>query len=528
MSENNLHTVVTRFFLFLTQTILWFVVLVILFGRSQVSVPVQAQESIDGQLALMDSLDTTQVAIPWLEYEHTNSSTTNQDADSLLCRFGVNAPSGVTKYPVADLRVSWYQNYATSPNPSRPQDMEYVQMVRLKQSSGDTYIPTPSTSVISQTAALNPGSIWFIGNEPDRLFYQDGIEPLVYAKAYHDLYHLIKSVDPTARVFAGSIVQPTVIRLIYLDLILSAYQQTFGTRMPVDGWSIHNFILNELSCAVSEEDCWGADIPPGVDVIQGLRIDVQQHDDFDLFVEQIERFRYWMWLNGYQDTPLYLSEYGVLMPKGVFKPDFSEQRVNQFMDRTFDYLLTVTDERYGYRADGNRLVQRLSWFSTDFTQYNGQLFDSKSGAYTSMGTFYKDYAQLVQEAVDFYPVAVTVDPPILVDTGEPVTVTVTAQVANSGNNFVPQDVEVRFYDGDPQSGGAQIGETQLLQLAGCGAWGRVSVTWPNLGSGVHDVYVTVNGLPGGVVEDNPALTNNQVSERILVTSEQIYLPTLRR
>ena len=36
--------------------------------------------------------------------------------------------------------------------------------------------------------------------------------------------------------------------------------------MPVDGWSIHNFILPEVNCDFFPENCWGADVPPGIDL----------------------------------------------------------------------------------------------------------------------------------------------------------------------------------------------------------------------------------------------------------------------
>ncbi len=490
---------------------------------------VHAQEAAGARADRNDLGETTSLSLPWIYSGKSNTSgNPSQDSNGLLCRFGVNAPSGVMNYPVDELRVGWYQNYATSLNPDRPQGMEFVQMIRLSQPGADRYTFTPSASVISQIAALNPGAIWFVGNEPDREFYQDGIDPDLYAQAYHELYSLVKETDPTARLFAGSIVQPTRVRLLYLDKVLAAYRNHYGVSMPVDGWSIHNFILNEASCDAFPGDCWGADIPPGVDEIEGLRIDVQDHDSFDRFVEQIEGFRKWMWLNGYQDTPLYLSEYGVLMPQGLFEPDFTETRVNLYMKKTFDYLLTTTHSQYGYQPDGNRLVQRLSWFSTDYTDYNGQLFDRTSGALTGIGLYYKNYTSAIQETVDFSPIKIVTNPTMPVYNGDLVTVTVTAQIANSGNALAPQEVEVSFYDGEPGAGGIQIGETQSVLLSGCGSNAWPSVTWPNLDQGHHSVYVVVSGRPNGLEEKDTALVNNQLSQVIMVATEQIFLPALSK
>jgi hypothetical protein len=257
-------------------------------------------------------------------------------------------------------------------------------------------------------------------------------------------------------------------------------------------------------------------------------VDVQDHDDFDLFVEQIVRFRHWMWLKGYRDTPLYLSEYGVLMPQGLFNPDFTEERVNQFMQKTFDYLLSATDNQYGYRPDGNRLVQRLSWFSTDYTDFNGQLFDSVSQNFTGIGRFYKSYTHAIQETVDFHPIKIATNPTVPIYNGDLVTVTVMAQIANSGNGLASQAVQITFYDGNPSTGGNQIGETQSIRLSGCGDEAWVSVSWPNLNQGLQTVHVTVTGDQDSLAEQGEALNNNQLSQTILVATEQIFLPTLSR
>lgn len=491
--------------------------------------PVQAQETDDPSTKRVDRYVKDALEIPWLHPLDARQILNPQGTDSPLCRFGINAPDGVVSYPVDRLRISWYQNYGTRLNPERPRGVEFVQTIRLSQRSTNRYGTVPSTAVISETAALNPGSIWFVGNEPDRKFFQDDIEPHLYAQAYHDLYSVIKAVDPTARVFAGSIVQPTPLRLLYLDKVLAAYRDMYRKSMPVDGWSIHNFVLNEASCEVfSLSECWGADIPPGIDAVEGLRVDAQDNDNLGLFIEQIERFRHWMWLNGYRSTPLYLSEYGVLMPQGVgFNPDFTPERVSQFMKSTFDYLLTTTHSEYGYPPDGNRLVQRFSWFSTDYLGFNGYVFDPESRDFTGVGLAYADYASTMQESVDFLPVGLVPSVVPIID-HQPVTLTVTAQIANSGNGLSSQPVQVRFYNGNPDEDGVQIGETQVVQIAGCGKTTYATVKWPDLIAGTYTVYVTVNGLPDSLAETGDALNNNVLSQNILIIRGPVFLPVLQK
>ncbi len=144
--------------------------------------------------------------------------------------------------------------------------MQYFRMIRLSQTGVDTYNVSPSLVEIDAIAEADPGAVWLVGNEPDRRVYQDAMEPLAYAVAYHDIYQALKQADPTAQVFAGNIVQSTPLRLKYLDLVLQAYQSRYNTFMPVDGWGIHAFILNE------EKGKWGADIPPGLDETVGMVI----------------------------------------------------------------------------------------------------------------------------------------------------------------------------------------------------------------------------------------------------------------
>ena len=154
---------------------------------------------------------------------------------------------------------------------------------------------------------------------------QDDLEPHVYAMAYHELYELIKTADPTAQIFAGAIVQPTPLRLQYLDLVWDSYQQFYNETLPADGWMIHNFILNEVSCEYDNTNCWGAEVPPGIEANFGEILTIEDNDRIDLYIERIERFRQWMADRGYRGLPLYVSEFGVSMPDDFgFSPGTGE------------------------------------------------------------------------------------------------------------------------------------------------------------------------------------------------------------
>ena len=246
----------------------------------------------------------------------------------------------------------------------------------------------------------------------------------------------ILSLDPTARVFAGGIVQPTPLRLAYLDRVLAAYAAAYGRAMPVDGWAIHGFLLNERSCEAYQNDlnvCWGADIPPGIDATDGMVLTPQDNARLDLFEAGIVRFRTWMADNGYRGTPLYVSEYGVLMPP-VF--GFPPETVNRYMTDTFDYMLNATDAVIGLPTDDNRLVQRFSWFSTLDVRFNGYLYrstdpnDPLAAPYvlSEMGEHYAAYTAAVPETSELGIVSLKVigDPPTHV----------AATISNWGNRSV--------------------------------------------------------------------------------------------
>jgi len=208
-------------------------------------------------------------------------------------------------------------------------------------------------AAIRWAAFHNREQVWVIGNEPD-VIWQDDVTPEVYAQAYHDLYALIKKTDPSASIAAGSISQATPLRLVYLDRVLAAYQNLYGESMPVDWWAVHGYVLQE------ERGSWGVDIPPGLSENQGELYSAKDHGRLDLFEAQIIAFREWMTINGYRDTPLALTEFGILLgANDGYTPDIAAQYLRQ----TTSWLTTATDERLGYPKDENRLVQCWAWFS---------------------------------------------------------------------------------------------------------------------------------------------------------------------
>ena len=447
-----------------------------------------------------------------------------EDHRTPLCPFSVNVQGGgITEDQAEYLRIGWYLDYQASSSPARPNGSRYMPVVLLAQIGIDGYRYSPSGSQLQQAIDANPGADWLIGNEPDRRHWQDDLEPDVYARAYHELYYLIKSADPTARIVAGNIVQPTPIRLAYLDLVLSSYHRLYGEPMPVDVWGIHNFILNEVSCEYDPYNCWGAEIPPGIDAPYGEILTIEDNDSLPLFMQRIERFRQWMTDRGYGGLPVYLTEYGILMPQDY---GFPWSRVNTFMSNTFDYLLTATDSSVGNPNDGHRLVQRFSWYSTSDMTFNGWLFDPDSGEPTESGQHLAAYTAQIAEAIDLSPVRVFAQPAAPFSHGENVTFTLKALVTNSGNISSTHSVAVQFFDGDPSAGGVKIGTDQILPpLPGCGGNGVAQVEWAGVAPGAHQVYAVVDSAQAVPESDE---MNNVANQTILVATHQAFLAAIYR
>jgi len=272
--------------------------------------------------------------------------------------------------------ASWYLDWAA--RKTTPGEFpEYWKMVRV---SKDGFFPTPSE--IIQIAVENPGQVWILGNEPD-VIWQDNVIPEDYAKTYHDLYYIIKTTDPSASIAIAGISQATPLRFEYLDRVLNAYQTQYGERLPVDWWTVHGFVLRE------ERGSWGVEIPPGLTADQGFLYEISDHSRLDYFENHLRDFRAWMAERGYRDTPLALTEFGILMPPEY---GFTPEIVSQYLKDSFHLLLTMQDEDTGYPSDDNRLVQRWAWFSlTDPVYPTSNLADLESDRLTIVGEAYRDF-----------------------------------------------------------------------------------------------------------------------------------------
>lgn len=273
------------------------------------------------------------------------------------------------------LGSGWYLDWRMHPA-AQSSGLVHWQMVRVHEEC-----ISPSVEEIQAAAKHNPGQVWIIGNEPD-VIWQDNVTADRYAMSYHNLYGLIKAADGTALIAVGGISQATPLRLQYLDQVLQTYQKLYQEAMPVDWWTVHGYVLRE------EKGSWGVDIPPGMDATQGELYEVSDHGRIDLFEGQIIAFRQWMAKNGYQLTPLALTEFGILMPSDY---GFTSDMVADYLEQTFNWLSETKDEAIGYPEDEQHLVQKWAWFSISDENYStSDLGDLPTGKLTKVGERFRD------------------------------------------------------------------------------------------------------------------------------------------
>ncbi|MEZ4617237.1 MAG: hypothetical protein R2867_17240 [Caldilineaceae bacterium] len=426
--------------------------------------------------------------------------------------FNVARDGGTTidTYDAARLGAGWYHDYGWRKVPSNPGGIEFHQMVRANIDR--TRLP----AILGKAIENSPGAVWILGNEPDR-YGQDGLLPAEYATFYHDLYTFLKGADPTSRIAIAGIVQPTPIRLRYLDMVLSSYQQQYGVPMPVEIWDIHNFIL--------PEDCgWGASIPPGLNAYRNEAMPcdptLNEHGNINTFKAQIRAFRTWMKARGFQNTPLIISEYGILLSK---YHGYDYTRVRNYMRGTFDYMLNTTDADLGYPADGNRLVQEFAWFSLNFWEFdiktyfglNGNLFDHDSLQIMPLGLDYAAYTQAVtlrtiDLAIQEFHASTSTLP-----ANQPVTF-YTGFVNQGG--IAATDVAVQYWNGHLRAGGTLLATVPVASqvLVGCHRSLQSSYQWTPSQSGLYTIYTT---LTAGNIDLEFEEENNSASLAIQVEGD---------
>ena len=519
-----------------------------------------------GPLARRPIAGQTVAALP--AYSPSTSVTPGSLGAALNCRYGVSAPSSTRPWlPV--IGAGWHVNFTQTGNFFDGSEfVRFVHTYQNKDGQGN-YLPGYTLSrdgsfnqnTLRGTVNAAPGSLWFIGNEIERIG-QDEIFPETYAQAYHEIYHLIKEEDPTASVGIAPLVQITPNRLDYLEKVWDAYAHSYNQAMPVDVWNAHIYILPEVlpsgapngiasvamgttdfSQVIYESDNNAANCGNPNDNIYCWA----EHDNMQIFAKQVTTMRQWMKDHGQQNKPLVISEFGILYPNewepgnpgaGCFQDEFGNcftpARTNSFMHNAFTYMETTSSPSLGFPADNNRLVQQWLWFSL-YSSYVGRasnlLLDNYYTGFTPgdpaalspMGQTYRAevatrgtpmpnlYLEKAVGAVGFMPVPGSV------------TVDLVAKIRNSGNARSVQPVTVTFYRDAALT--QPIASAPLGPLTvGCSAFQyEARVSWTLTTPGRYRYWVKVD--TGNVLAESNENDNVQQGV-VLVNPYQTFVPIL--
>ncbi len=499
------------------------------------------------------------------------------DANPLApnCRIGINAWGSQLRdfNLVENFGTGVYFNYIASATPNAMAGAEHIGLVMVEQlRPGEPVKPIDEPRICDGTyteyvfrpplqdgpgkfgdlVRQNPGKLWFLGNEPDRRADDNSdVCPQQYADAYHDFYHFVKAIDPTAQVGVAGLVQVSPGRLQYRDIVWDTYLANYGTPMPVDVWNIHIYLLSETSNG-------DAHIAVGTD--PALRIPFSHqcgipgticsanHDNVQLFAEQIIAMRRWMNDRGQRNKPLVLSEFGINLPYNYGgtctdtvcpanpAPDypcycdtngktFHPERVANYLRATMDYMLNAKSASLGYPADDNRLVQQWIWFSAETSGPGSasNLIRSTNSSYvlTPQGQALREFASAIPLKVNLRPTVTWAPSRASADGTAPVTGKLYAEIRNNGTQALNAPFQVTFYANVSQT--AVIGSVTVPGLGGCARTGvTVEVEWPDRPTGVHSYWVAVdpaNSTPGENVIRGSFMAN---------PSGTLYLPLTRR
>lgn len=496
------------------------------------------------------------------------SSTPLGVADAPVCRYGAYAWNNDQAAFLDDIGLGIAGNFTVNFGLQLPNGIEYMPVIRMKQAKDaqgnrlndyviTTQPLTDSPGGLGPIIQNNPGTLWLVGNEVDREGLQDDMMPWVYATAYHDVYHFIKERDPSAQVAISGLVQVTPGRLQYLDIVWDTYIDKYGTKMPVDVWNMHIYVLSEK---LEDGSPGRAAIALGTDpalakIESGGKASVchlsqyycfAEHDDMNVFKEQVLAMRNWMKAHGEQQKPLILSEYSILFPCDTCteqNPDpntcylmdefgncFTQERVKQFMENTFNYLRTAKNSNLGYARDDNRLVQQWIWFSTyiDPGPQNSEvgsasnLLKDPPTALSQIGLKFQSEVAATSHQPDLQPVYFSGT--VGFTDGGTADVPLTVNVGNNGNTAV-DSFTVTFY--------SDVALTEIIgtvtvnnTLGGCARHlVPATVTWTGLEAGTHNFWVKVDSA-NAIAEDSES--DNISSGIVLVDPQQTYLPLVRR
>ena len=502
--------------------------------------------------AIYSTTDTTPVAASTLSSPIVQAGDMSMPhsptATARNCRYGVSSLFDNESPFIQELGVGWVLNFGANFDRPVPDGVEYTPMVRFKpqldgngERTGNYRVPTQpfthDSNGLGPIIDANPGKLWIVGNEVDRIEWQDDLMPDVYATAYHDAYHFIKDRDSSAQIAISGLVEVTPGRLQYLNMVWESYLEKYNTTMPVDVWNMHIYILPELR---QDGGNAGAAVALGTNPALAIKdagnppdrtlcphddvYCMAEQDDMTIFAGQVVAMRQWMKEHGQQNKPLILSEYSLLNPVDYtdeYGVSFSRERNRDFMLASFDYLESATDANLGYPMDNNRLVQQWLWFTVYFyPRFSSNLlqegYTADNYVLEPSGTAFSDTVNGKRPfSINTFISEVSSTTATTITPTGTISATIAATIYNNGDTATTMTSTVRFYAKEDGTELIGVGEVSS-GLIGCARnAAQVEVVWDGLEAGVHRYWAKMDG-------------GNTVSGIVIVNPKQVFLPTILR
>jgi len=457
-------------------------------------------------------------------------------ANDTNCRIAITVPYGIDGYDIASLGINSLLDWEVDPPATLPPNIEHIKVLRVRSDIYNYYVNT-----LPAWLSIYPGSTWVIGNEPDTWHsQQDNNTPEVYAQRFFQLASILRS-DPNAKIGFAPIVQPTPIRLRYLDRVMARLDDPDlagsleAAKGLIDIYVPHAFILNEQPGYE-----WGAGIPPGFenDYADAMVItDPEETHNIEIFKTLVRNFRQWLKNNGEQNKPVWITEYGSLMPpldppSGIDFYNVSDEVTRDFMLASYEFLLGAEgiDLDLGYPADDHRLVQRAYWYSLNEYRwrFGGALFDPIDKSRTIVGNGFVTYNPDDLVGVpdpDIFPISAEVIPLRYTPGSGKMRVDylLFVRVGNHVPGNLLTNINVELFEQ------AVLADMQPGQLPRCGGEGIIALYWSNVGPNIaHHLEITAHVDPASGTDID--LSNNTLFLSITPISTPLenFLPLLSR
>jgi len=281
-------------------------------------------------------------------------------------RFGVGLVFG-KKRATARLGAGWYLNWRYKP--ASGVDLEFVPQIAA--SPGRRNVSRGHLARLERYVRTHPASypdrtIWLVGNEIGYVPGGDARTPEQYADDYHRCHRMLKRLNPSYRVAIGPIIlsqhqEYAVAPYVehqggyhYLTRVLEAYQEKYGTDLPVDCYSATAHLLQNRGTNV------------------------------ELLKQHVIRYRQFLADRGQRDKELIITEFSC----GALRMfDTTPEEIVGFMEEAFHYLTTAKDADIGCPRDGGHLVQKWAWFIL------GSVNPFLKLALVKAGAFHFDFSQ---------------------------------------------------------------------------------------------------------------------------------------